>query len=189
MKGLIFNYFEQYISETYNTDIWESILENAPLESGTVFVSPEIYPDGDFFSLLNQAAIELKIDLTQILKEFGTCLFGYYVENYSSLIDFAHDPKKFLMGINDYVHMEAKKIMKGATPPLFICKDIAPDKLIMKYYSDRNLCMLVEGILIGVSKYYNVYIEFKQTTCTHRGDDMCTFELTFSEICPYKSIC
>ena len=72
-------------------------------------------------------------------------------------------------------------MMDEASPPNFTYERPAPDQLIMHYHSKRQLCHLMEGLLEGVAEHFQVPIEYKQTSCTHRGDQNCVFWLQFAK--------
>ena len=90
-------------------------------------------------------------------------------------------PRQLLLAVHDIIHVEVKKLMEGATPPNLYYDDVDgdPDKLIIHYESKRGLCMLMEGLLDGVAEHFGMEITYEQTSCTHRGDPRCTFEIQF----------
>jgi len=179
MKGMFFTSLERYISDKYSSDDWEYILGNSELESGDIFISPEIYPDADFMTLVDNAVAYLKVDKEEFLRDFSRLSFHYYAEKYPKIVDTSLRPKEFLLQIQDIHQYEVKKLMNVAEPPVFTYEDPAPNKLIIHYYSKRKLCIVMDGLLQGFSEVYNCPIEYSQSTCMLKGDENCTFEITF----------
>jgi len=181
MKGMFFNNFDRYISETYGIEAWETILSESDLESGDVFIGPQVYPDSDFYILLDKAISYLKIEKNELLKDLGRKLFHYYAEYFPDIVDTSINPKQFLLSINDIHQYEVKKLLKVADPPIFTFEDPAPDKVLMTYYSKRKLCPLMEGILLGFSDVFKAPINFTKTACMLKGDEQCSYEITFNK--------
>ena len=82
--------------------------------------------------------------------------------------------------VDPLIHVKIEELYKNAETPKLVCRDPAPDRLVMQYFSDRKLCQFMEGILEGVGDYYKSTIQYQQTRCTLDGADFCEFDLTFS---------
>ena len=52
------------------------------------------------------------------------------------------------------------------------------DDVSVTYTSDRGLCDLLEGLLVGTAAHYRESFEIEQTTCMERGDHGCCFFVT-----------
>jgi len=84
-----------------------------------------------------------------------------------------------LKTIGKIIHIEVHNLFPEASLPKFSYEDPGPDHLVMIYDSERHLCDLVEGLLVGVGRHFGQEIEFTQSLCTKRGDPHCRFEITF----------
>lgn len=181
MKGEIFNLFEEFIVKNWGADVFEDIYEavHANLHTKEPFVGPGTYPDSDFLLIVSSATQKVGVPLHEAVHAFGKfCLpklvskMPQYVENHSH-------PKTFLLTIHDIIHVEVRKVFKDATPPDFTYRDPAPNKLVMIYNSKRKLYDFVEGLLDGVSEYFEVPITYTRTVTSTNGAEVCEFELTF----------
>ena len=181
MKGIIFNLFEDFVTENFGLEVWGDVLETANPQSGKVFIAPKTYPDEDFLSLVS-ATVQIKdIDLSITVKSFGKFAFDKLANRYKEFLTPHKSAKEFLLSMNSVIHVEIKKLFEGSEPPEFTYEDTAENKLTMHYSSKRKLCVLMEGFLEGVADYYGIRINYNQRRCMHKGDKECIFDLEFMQ--------
>ena len=90
------------------------------------------------------------------IRLFGKFSFGILLEKLPVDINVFHnDPKRLLLGLNDVIHMEVKKLYEDADLPYFEFVEPKENVLIMKYYSTRKLYPFVKGLLDGLALYMN----------------------------------
>jgi hypothetical protein len=179
MKGIVFNIFEDFITENFGIETWNEVLEKAELRSGKIFVAPASYPDDDFLSLVT-TAVDLKgLDLSEAVRMFGRYTFGKLAERYSELVSPYRTAKDFLLKVDSIIHVEVKKLFSDAEPPSFTYEDPAKDRLIMHYNSRRRLCLFMEGLLEGVAEHFKTRIDYRQVKCMNRNDSECIFDMKF----------
>ena len=51
MQGIIFNALEEFVLETADMEVWNSVLESSDLKSGGVYTSGVNYEDAEIVSL------------------------------------------------------------------------------------------------------------------------------------------
>ena len=181
MKGVIFVIFEDFVTETWGAETFEDLLDACPPAAREPFVSPRTYPDELIVTMLTVACEKLSVTPAEALRAFGKFAFGGLTKRYPAFLEGVEHPRQLLLAVHDIIHVEVKKLMEGATPPNLYYEDVDgdPDRLIIHYESERGLCMLMEGLLDGVADHFGVGIQYEQTSCTHRGDPRCTFEIQF----------
>ena len=62
--------------------------------------------------------------------------------------------KLILKGLDGVIHVEVKKMMSGSTPPQFVTLLDEDKRLQLEYRSDRGLCALAHGLMIGLNKKF-----------------------------------
>lgn len=181
MKGEIFNLFEEFIVQNWGTDVFEEIYESihTNLQTKDPFVGPGTYPDSDFFTIVSKAVEKLNVSLNDGIHLFGKFCLPKLIAKMPQYVEKYTHPKAFLLTIHDVIHVEVKKVYKDATPPDFIYRDPAPDKLIMIYKSKRKLYDFVEGLLDGVSEHFKMPITYTRKIISLDGSEACEFELSF----------
>jgi len=180
MKGIVFNLFEEFITEELGEEMFEEILERSQLITKEPFVGPGSYPDEDLTALAGKAVELMGISPAEAFRGFGRFCFPRLAEKYPGFVDPHDHPKPFLMSIDSVVHVEVKKLYKDAETPSFEYEEPAGGSLIIIYRSGRKLCSFMEGLISGVGYYYKSGIRCKQSSCMLEGAESCRFELEFS---------
>lgn len=177
MKGVVFNIFESFIVENFSEEAWEEVLHESKIEED-VFVGPKTYDDSIFFALVT-TAVKLKgLDFSQAVRLFGKYSFPMLRSKLITVVDQFTTPEELLLNLDSIIHVEVRKLLDNANPPKFEVIRI-DEGLELKYYSKRNLCIFLEGLLDGLAAHYHKKVKYEQVTCTHRGDEFCTFNIKF----------
>jgi predicted hydrocarbon binding protein len=177
MKGVIFNYLEDFIGGEYGLDKWEQLLTKCPMKGNGVFVGPQTYPDADFLAIVTVALSELGLDLDEMLRKFGAYVFQRLAADFPNYLEGYSQPKDFLLSVEDVIHTEVRKLMKGSYTPEFKYRVLGVNELEIQYHSRRRLCMLMEGILDGVGQHFDVPLNYEHEKCTRCGDEYCLFSV------------
>lgn len=179
MKGVVFNIFEDFVSEGWGEEAYESLLDACPLHSDGVFVGPATYPDADLLALVTLACQRFGVEPPDALRAFGRFMFGQLVEKFPAFVE-GHDTKSFLMSVHDVIHVEVRKLFPEAVTPSFHYEDPGPDALVIHYTSERRLCFLMEGLLAGAAVHFGTALTLEQRGCMHEGAESCHFDLRFA---------
>jgi hypothetical protein len=182
MKGIIFNLLEQFIVDRFGEDAYEEIIAASSLQTDDPYamVSPGSYPDGDFMTLLGQAARITGMDQASLLQAMGRHSLPILAERYPHFFSGYTHPRDFLKTTSLIHQVEVKKLYRGAEVPRFTIRDL-PDGMLVTYHSSRHLCHFAAGLLAGLSDYYQVPMAVTQVECILEGGLTCTFELSFHE--------
>ena len=180
MKGVVFVIFEDFVVENWGEETFEDLMDLCPHIASEPFVSPKTYPDNWMVDMLLAACGKLNVTPDVALRMFGKFAFSRLNQRVPVPAQDISHPLPFLISVHDVIHIEVRKMMDEASPPNFTYERPAPDQLIMHYHSKLQLCHLMEGLLEGVAEHFQVPIEYKQTSCTHRGDQNCVFWLQFA---------
>lgn len=181
MKGVIFAIFEDFVVETFGEETFEALLDDCPHTANEPFIAPKSYPDQWIVDLVMAACKRLSIEPGDALFAFGKFAFGGLTSRYPNFLEGVTHPRQLLLAVHDIIHVEVKKLMDGATPPNLFYDNVDgdPDELTLHYESERGMCRLLEGLLVGSGEHFGVPIEYEHTSCTHRGDARCSYDLRF----------
>ncbi len=81
----------------------------------------------------------------------------------------------FLVGIEQTIHEVVRATISGATPPNLHVQPFGHDGLMISYTSERQLCRLLEGLVLGSAAHYGELVALEEIQCMHRGDPGCVF--------------
>ena len=175
MKGVIPVCLKDMIKANFNENKLFEILEIAKIPKHTRFLLTEDVPDEVVLAIINAACANLHLSLEQIAEMFGEYWCVVFAPKiYAPYFDNSIDAKSFLLTMKR-IHERVKLNIPNATPPSFEYVDEAPNRLIMKYSSKRNLQAIWLGVIKGVG------IAFKEKLDLTMLDEN-TVEIVFSPI-------
>lgn len=180
MKGIIINLLEEFISERLGDEAYENILEDCSLQTAEPFVGPGSYPDADFMAIAGKAVELMDMSMPDAMRAFGRYCIPKLAEAFPGFMQPHYHPKQFLLTVDSIHYVEVVKLYEDATPPHFQYKDVAKERLLMRYASQRRLCHFMEGLIEGVAQYYDSPVRYAQIQCMHDGADCCEFDLRFT---------
>lgn len=182
MKGIIFNLLEKFITQNWGEEQYDEILGECSLQTKEPFVGPGTYPDEDLVAIVTKAVEKLAVPLPDALRAFGKFCFPELAKRYPVFVTPYRHPKPFLQTVDSIIHVEVKKLYEDAKLPRFYYDDPAPDRLVIVYESERRMCQVMEGLIEGVAEFYHSPIQYKQTRCMLKGEEVCEFALRFAAI-------
>ncbi len=177
MKGIMFNLLEDFIRENWNEDKQRDIFALSSDTSKDPYVGPGTYPDSDFSALIETGAAALGMSSTELLRALGRFSIPKLAGRYPAFFSDYTDPRAFLKAIDSVIHPEMRKTFRNAQPPHIEYVETSPERLILRYSSQRRLCALLAGFLDGTADYFHAHLEHTQTRCMLNGAECCEFDL------------
>ncbi len=179
MKGIINRGIQEMVEASYGTEIWENIKCLAGCEEPFFAVSLD-YPDGMTFALVKAVSDVSGMPVETVLAEYGKYVVQHTLKkHYPTYFTLAGaSPREFLLNM-DRIHSEATRGVSGAIPPRFTYEELPDGRLLMRYNSQRGLCAVLRGLILGVGLLFGQELRVRETTCMHNGDPQCTMEVTF----------
>lgn len=176
MKGIIFNLFEDVVTESFGPAAWDGLLCATGTEG--VYASLGSYPDSELLALVDATAAITGRSRQEVLRGFGEAVFPLFIARYPNFMSGARDARTFLLSLNTTIHSEVRKLYSGAGCPHFRFA-IAPNRLRIGYGSPRRLCSLAEGMIQGVATHFGERIELSHPECMHKGAQSCRIDVTW----------
>ena len=175
MKSVIAICLTDMISQKFGVNKLKLIFDDAEIpQTEREFLPTSDTPDVSMLAIIKSTCNVLGLSLDEVGNLFGEHWCKEYVKNlYEAYYKSANCAKEFLLKM-DRIHTSVTQRIPNAKPPSFEYVDEAPDKLIMKYNSDRNLQPIWLGVTRGVGLIYNEKLDIK-----HIDDS--TVEITFSK--------
>jgi predicted hydrocarbon binding protein len=169
MHGLIFAGFSNFIHARY-PDVAAAIWESEP-----TYDPAKAYSDDDFTRILTRAIERTGDGSREILLEFGRfAAQNTFYELYPAYYDGSTSTQEFLLGIETRIHELVRSTVRGTAPPRLQVSPLGQGVSI-SYTSERGLCDLLEGLVLGTAGHYEETYAIDQVLCMHRGDAACVF--------------
>ncbi|MDX1908706.1 MAG: heme NO-binding domain-containing protein [Bacteroidia bacterium] len=161
MKGIVFTEFLEMVEDRFGFDVADDIIQQAQLPSGGVYTAVGTYEYTEMVSLVVNLSKATGIAVPDLLKAYGQHLFGRFVIGYGHFFAQVPDTFAFLSRIDNYIHVEVRKLYPDAELPRFDISQPEADRLEMLYRSSRGLADFGEGLLMGCIAHFqeNIHIE------------------------------
>lgn len=176
MKGIIFNLVEQVVVDDYNVETWEDLLDLTHVHGSYSAVGS--YPDEELVALVDAGSQETGISGQDLMRHIGRKSIPLLRDRYPEFFDMHTDCRGFLGSLNEVIHPEVRKLYEGAEPPLFVMTDGDDGSLLMEYHSNRSMCALAEGLILGTADYYGHPVTVTQPMCKLRGAPHCELKVS-----------
>ena len=140
------------------------------------FDADAAYPDGEFETLVDDACSATNRSRREFLRSFGaytakTTFAQLYPQYYAA----SDGTRTFLLNIEETIHELVRHTIRGAYPPRLAVRPLGDQGVVISYTSERRLCALLEGLVVGTADYYGETFSISQAACMDRGDAACAF--------------
>lgn len=162
MKGMIFTEFFSLVESAFGADMVDDIIDDANLPNGGAYTAVGTYSCDELIAMVVALSQRSGMAIPDLVKTFGTYLFGRFVVLYPRFFDGVTDSFEFLKGIEDIIHAEVLKLYPDANLPKFDIEMI-DDALVMTYSSKRHFADLAEGLIIGSAQHFQDDFQITRT--------------------------
>ncbi len=177
MKGVVFVKFSEFVESVWGDEFWDELTQGASLPSEGIYTTTINVDDRELFQLLELITQKKNITSHDAQIAFGKWIF---VELYKLAPPQAHDFKdvfEFLFAVQDFIHVEVKKLNPDAILPEFKFIESSQKRILMEYLSPRKLCRFCEGLIIGLSEHTQQEISITHKECIEDGQQHCIMEV------------
>ncbi|KZY93099.1 hypothetical protein A3744_18390, partial [Oleiphilus sp. HI0073] len=134
----------------------------------------------NLFRIVEATCHQLNVSPPEALRAFGEYLFQFLHSAHPVFATSQTDFYSFIQSIDGVIHVEVHKLDEEAQTPDIKVQQLSEHEALLDYHSDRKLCFLAEGLLIGASQHYGIQLSIEQTQCMHEGAKHCQLRLTSS---------
>lgn len=162
MKGIVFSEFLDFVEHQFSMDQVEDMLDACSLESGGAYTSVGTYDHRELVMLLVALSKQTSIDANTLLYRFGHHLMGVFTSKFSEFFKTEKGLFEFLASVDDYIHVEVRKLYPDAELPKFTAVEMTERSMIMDYHSSRCLAPLAEGLLMGAAEHFKTPVTIQK---------------------------
>ncbi len=179
MIGLIFNTLEKVVIREFGEDTWDLLIEEAA--SDGIYHAFGNYPDDEATRMVVIAAEKLGLTPEQVLKWFGDLAITEWQGKWPDLFDRFNNLFDYVLSLNDIIHPHVKELYPNANVPQFNLVSRDEHSMTIEYCSERSLCHLAEGLIMGSARVFGEHVAVLQPQCVHKGDPICHLSITQSD--------
>src|SRR5262245_1791293 len=173
MKGVILNEFTDFAESDFAAALTSRQLSGP--DGG--WDANARYDPQALTGLIGRVSSATGIATPEVLRRFGTHLFGRFAALYPVFFLDGTSCLDFLAGIDTAIHGEVQKLYPDAEFPRFECARTT-DRLELTYRSELGLADLAEGLLLGCIAYFGEPMHLERTDPPGGGGRVARFCLT-----------
>jgi len=170
MHGLIFASLRDYtairLGETRAVELW----------ADRIFETTEAYDDQWFTAQLERLVTASGDSMDEVQRGFGSfAAQSTFAGLFPAYYEASANTFTFLLGIEEKIHELVRTTIPGAFPPKLHVQPLNQAGVLVSYTSERRLCRLLEGLVLGTAEHYGETLVVEEIQCMFQGDPGCVF--------------
>ena len=148
----------------------EDLIDEVDPPSGGVYTSVGTYDHAELVGLLMKLSEKTDTPPAALPQTFGRHLFDVFLQNYGVFFENITDPFDFLESIEDYIHVEVRKLYSDAELPTFESQRPDDQTIILIYASKRGFSDLAYGLINATCDHWQTPVTIETTELTPEND-------------------
>ena len=162
MKGMVFTELFELIEEKFGYDRLDDVIDASTLATDGSYTATGNYPFEELLRIVTNLSEQTGIDPGALLEIYGEHLFPKLLKVLPNL-EKATDILGFIESVENYIHVEVRKLYSDAELPTFEVLSSNNKELQFNYVSAKNIPQLAKGLIIGASKYFKQDVDVSFT--------------------------
>jgi hypothetical protein len=168
VHGLIFTSLERYAREVF-PDVAAEIFLGSP-----AYEANAAYEDAEFAGLVERACLLTARTRRELLTGFGEFTAEHvFAQLYPGYFAASGSTRSLLLSVEERIHEVVRATIPGAYPPRLHVHPFGYAGAMISYTSERRLCDLLEGLVLGTAKHFGERMTVEHVQCMDRGDVGC----------------
>ncbi|MDN3698254.1 MULTISPECIES: heme NO-binding domain-containing protein [Vibrio] len=155
MKGIIFTEFLELVEDKFGLDTLDQVLQLSADEG--VYTSVGSYNHKDLVTLIINLSKITGVSAEELQRVFGQSVFTDLLNTLppeASLLQ-CNTTFQFIHHVEDYIHVEVKKLYPDAQPPQFNFISETSSEMVMDYRSARCMSHVCLGLIEGCAAHFS----------------------------------
>ena len=172
MKGIIFTEFIHLVEERFGLEVVDKVLAQAQ-DSG-VYTAVGNYDHQKLVKLILQLSQLTAISTAELQRIFGRSVFNnlYHTLPDKSSLQSCQSTFEFIRLVEDYIHMEVKKLYPQTKPPTFVFICETETQIVFDYHSARCMSYVCLGLIEGCAEFFHQQIDASMEKLTDNGSQV-----------------
>jgi hypothetical protein len=178
MKGVVFTELLEMVEEKFSLATAQGIVDDSAPASGGAYTAVGTYPVGEMVDLVAALSRRTGLPVPALLQAFGEYLAGRFARKFSHFFAEHTSTLDFVAHVEDYIHVEVRKLYPDAELPHFDIQERAPGRLTLLYRSPRCMADLAEGLIRGCAAQYREPLDIAREDLSGGRGEQVRFVLT-----------
>lgn len=175
VHGIIFFELKRF-AESLGQGVWWSVMREARLE-GRLYLPLRVYPDADLQALIKATARLRRLKEHQMLEAFGAFLAPRLLEFYRVLAEPSWRTLEVIEHADARFYASVSRTAPEVSCP-FRVRRIHEEELEVTYFSQRRLCSMARGMILGLAAHFGETVNLREVECMHAGAGQCRIIVT-----------
>ena len=169
MKGEVFLELFKMVDEVFSPEMTEHLIEDSELSTDGIYTAVGTYPHTDVLNLVVSLSKRTNTPVGELVYAFGKYLFNAFTVRYPHFFENQTDAFEFLKGVDEYIHVEVKKLYPEAKTPAIKVQQSDSKSLKLEYSSQCPFAELANGLLHGCIEYFQQDINIERPFTAENG--------------------
>ncbi|NVD06839.1 guanylate cyclase [Vibrio sp. JPW-9-11-11] len=172
MKGIIFTEFMDLVEQKFGLEELDTVLSLAGDDG--VYTAVGSYDHRNLVKLIVQLSQRTGISAQDLQCIFGQSVFHNLYRSLpsNSSLQTCHSTFHFIKLVEDYIHLEVKKLYPDANPPKFNFVSESETELVFDYLSARCMSHVCLGLIQGCAEHYQQKVTVDMQSCVDDGSQV-----------------
>lgn len=167
------------VDEEFGPEVTEQIIALSNLPSGGAYTNVGTYDHSEIVTLVDNLSKVSGLEVTSLVFDFGKYLIKRFQVLFPQYFVDISDVTVLLERVNDYIHVEVRKLYRDAQLPQISTERIAGGGLVLNYRSARGMGGLAQGMIAGSNEIFgSKYTCSRQDLETEEGCQCIRFTMT-----------
>ena len=178
MLGIIFTSLIDMLEDKVSPEFADEVIVEANLTNDGAYTAVGYYPFEEMQKIVGILVQKTGKSANDLLRDFGYYLFGKLSTVHGDVLAGADDVLHMLEYLDGDIHVQVRKLYPDADLPRFTVISRTDSTMRLRYYSERELYPLAEGLMDGAAHYFDCELERE----THQLDTPHTYEFSLKVI-------
>ncbi len=172
MKGIVFTEFFEMVEDVHGYGMVDQLIMDNKLPSKGIYTTIGTYDHKEMVTLVVDLGKKTNTPVPNLLNAFGQYIFGTFEKGYPMFFEASATAFDFLESIEEYIHVEVKKLYPDAQLPKFKTTRLSDTRLEMIYYSDRSMADFALGLIEKTFEHYEEKVTITREDLTENGSEV-----------------
>lgn len=154
MKGMIFTEFLDMVGDRFGLAVKDRVVTVGGAAHDSAYTAVGNYDHREMVSMVVELSSATGVPVDELLIAFGEQVFGMFTQHYGHFFANAKSAVQFLAHIEDYIHVEVRKLYPDAELPTFRYPPAPDGDLVMEYASPRPMAAFAEGLIRATIRHF-----------------------------------
>ncbi|MCG9679911.1 heme NO-binding domain-containing protein [Vibrio sp. Isolate23] len=172
MKGIIFTEFMDLVEEKFGLDALDQLLSDVGDDG--IYTAVGSYDHKALVALIVQLSKQTGISAEELQRVFGQSVFENLYQSLPerSSLQGCKNSLQFIRLVEDYIHIEVKKLYQDANPPRFEFISETETEMVFDYKSARCMSHVCLGLIEGCAQHFDESLHIAMENNNKSGNDV-----------------